>query len=84
MHFLHVCHFKNSITVSKNYNSRETSVVVSTELSDKEPHRQVGTDRMVTSGCLSGVMVSTLAQIAKDVGCDSHSSRNISNFHYLP
>ena len=35
-------------------------VLVSTDLSGKVPHRQIGVGRMVTSGSLSGVMVSTL------------------------
>ena len=38
-----------------------TSVVVCTDLSDKEPLRQVGMDSVVTSGSLGGVMVSTQA-----------------------
>ena len=37
-----------------------TSVLVCTDLSSKEPHRQVSVDRIVTSGSLCGVMVSTL------------------------
>ena len=36
------------------------SVVVYTDLSDKEPHRQVGVGSMVTSGNLGGVMVSVV------------------------
>ena len=43
------------------------SVVVCTDLSGKEPHRQVGVSMVVTSGSLGGVMVSTLDQNAKDV-----------------
>ena len=33
------------------------SVVVCTDLSGKEPHRQVGVDRVVILGSLGGVMV---------------------------
>ena len=36
------------------------SVVVCTDLSGKEPHRQVGVGRVVTSGSLGGVMVSVV------------------------
>ena len=43
------------------------SVVVCTDFSGKEPHRQVGVVRVVTSGSLGGEMVGTLAQSAKDV-----------------
>ena len=46
------------------------SVVVCTDLSGKEPHRQVGVGREVTSGSLGGVMFSTLATRC---GFDSHS-----------
>ena len=51
-------------------------VAVFTDLSGKEPHRQVGLARAMTSGSLSGVMVNTLAQF------NSHTRRNISNFHH--
>ena len=44
------------------------SVVGCTDLSSKELHRQIGVGIVVTSGSLHGVMVSTLAQNAKDVG----------------
>ena len=43
-------------------------VVVCTDLSGKEPHRQVGVGRVVASRSLSSVMVSTLAQNARDLG----------------
>ena len=36
------------------------SVVVCTDLSGKEPHRQVGVGRVVTSGSLDGVVVSVV------------------------
>ena len=36
-------------------------VIVCTNLSGKEPYRQAGVDRIVTSGNLGGVMISTLA-----------------------
>ena len=38
------------------------NVVVCTNLSGKELHRQVGVGRVLASGCLGGVMVSTLAR----------------------
>ena len=41
------------------------SVVVYSDLSGKEPHRQVGVGRVMTSGSLGGVMVSTLARNAR-------------------
>ena len=37
------------------------TVVVCTNFSSKEPHRQVGLDRVVASGSLGSVMVTTLA-----------------------
>ena len=43
-------------------------VVVCTDLPGKDLHRQVGVDRIVTSWHLGGVMVSSLAQNARDVG----------------
>ena len=43
-------------------------VVVCTNLSGKEPHRQAGIGKVVTSGSLGDVMVSTLAQNARGVG----------------
>ena len=50
------------------YNSWGTSVVVCTDLSGKEPYKQIGMGRVVTSGSLCGVMVSTLDQNDRDVG----------------
>ena len=44
------------------------SVVVCTDLSGKEPYREVGVGSMVTSGSLGGVMVNTLAWNARNVG----------------
>ena len=44
------------------------TVVVCTDFSGKELHRQVGVDRVSTSGSLGGVMVSTLAWNARNVG----------------
>ena len=44
------------------------SVVGCTDLSGKELHRQVGMGKMVTSVSLGGIMVSTLAWNARDVG----------------
>ena len=49
------------------YNSRRTSVVISTDLSSKEPLRQVGMDRVVTSGRLGGIMATMLARNTRDV-----------------
>ena len=56
------------ISIKKTYNSRGMSLLVCTDLSVKAAHRKVGMDSMVTSGILGGVMVSTLSQIARDVG----------------
>ena len=44
------------------------SVAVCTDLSGKEPHRQVGMGSMITSGILGGIMVSTLTWNANEVG----------------
>ena len=43
-------------------------VVVCIDLSVKEPHRELGLDRVVTSGSLSVVMVGTLARNPGDMG----------------
>ena len=56
------------VSNKKTYDSSGMRVVVSTDLSGKEPHRQAHMDRMVTVRSLHDVMVSTLAQKAKDVG----------------
>ena len=47
-----------------------TVVVVCTGLpvSGKEPYRQVGVGKVIRSGSLGGVMVSTLARNARDMG----------------
>ena len=52
------------------YNSRGMSVVlvVSFEIAGNALHRQVGVGRVVTPGSLGGVMISTQAQNARDVG----------------
>ena len=42
--------------------------IVSTDLSGIEPHRKGSMGRVVTSGSLGGLMVSTLALNARDVG----------------
>ena len=42
--------------------------MVCTDLSDQEPHIQLGMGKVVTSGSLSGDMVSTQACNARDVG----------------
>ena len=44
------------------------TAVVCTDLSGKEPHRQVGMGIVVISGSLHGVMFGTLAQNAEDMG----------------
>ena len=44
------------------------SVADCTDLSGKEPHRQVGLDRIITSGRLGGLMVSTMAQNTRAMG----------------
>ena len=44
------------------------SIVVCTDVSGKEPHRQVGIATMVISGSLGGGMVSGLAWNSRDVG----------------
>ena len=48
--------------MGRNYskNFQGISVVVCTDLSAKEPHRQVGVDRVMISGSLGGVMVSVV------------------------
>ena len=53
-------------------------VVVGTDLSGCKPHRQVGIGKVVTLGSLGSVMVSALAQNAKDIG----SSPTLSHFHH--
>ena len=42
-------------------------VIGYTDLSSKEPHRQVGVGRVGTSGSLGGLIVSTMVQHAKHV-----------------
>ena len=59
-------------------------VEVCTDLSSKEPHRQVGMDRMVTSGSLGGEMVSILAQNARDVGSIPTLGAIFSHFRHPP
>ena len=44
------------------------SVVVCADLSRKEPHRQVGMDKVVISGSLGDVIVSKLDWNARDLG----------------
>ena len=43
-------------------------VAVCTDLSGKEPHRQVGVGRVVTPGSLGSIIVCTLAKDAGNVG----------------
>ena len=40
--------------------------MVCTNLSDKEPNRQVGVKRVITSKCLGGEMVNTLSLNVRD------------------
>ena len=49
----------------------ESLCIVCTDLSGKKPHMQVGVYRMMISGSLGGVMVSTLARNETDVGSNS-------------
>ena len=46
----------------------QISVLVSTDLSGKELHRQIGVVSMVTYGSLGGVMAITLTRPARNVG----------------
>ena len=55
--------------------------MVCTDLSGKEVYI-VGVGRVMSSGSLGGVMVSTLAQNAREGGFDSSSKHNISHFHH--
>ena len=47
------------------------NILVCTDLSGKELHRQVGVDRMMTLWIQGGVMVSTLAINARGVGSNT-------------
>ena len=60
------------------------SVVVCTDLSGKEPHRQVGVGMVGISGSLGGVMISTLAWNAKCCAFDYCSRRNVSHIVINP
>ena len=55
------------MTILKTYSSRWISVVVCTEFSGNQPHRK-DVDRGVMPRSLDGVIVSTLAWNARDVG----------------
>ena len=44
------------------------SIIACTEHSGKEPHRQVAVGRVVTLGSVGGVMISTMALNARDLG----------------
>ena len=61
--FMHVIRSIERLTIPGG-----TSVVVYTDLLGKKLHRQVDVGTVVTSGSLGGIMVSTLAQNASDVG----------------
>ena len=63
-HCLNVCNCKHFNT----YNPRGTSVVIYTDLSGKELHSQVGMGRLMISGNIADVIVSTLFLNARDVG----------------
>ena len=59
-----------------------SSVIVCTDLSDKEPHRQSGTDRVIVSGRLNSLMVSMLATEWQEVRVRILFTPNISHFQY--
>ena len=59
-------------------------VVYRTELSDMEPHRQVGMGKMVISEYLGGEIVSTLVMNGGDSEFDPHSRHNISHGSMIP
>ena len=50
------------------YSSNVMSAVVCTDLSGKEPHKEVDIDRVIASGSLGGVIVSSVARTAKELG----------------
>ena len=54
--------------------------IVCTDLSGKGPDTQEGVGRMLSSGSLSGAMVSTLARDARDVGSSPTLGRIFSVF----
>ena len=58
----------NHCIYSGIHSGMHRGVVVCTDLLGKETYRQIGVGRMVTSGGLHGVMVSTLARNTRDVG----------------
>ena len=48
--------------ISKNtHNSRGTGVIIYTDLSGTEAHRQTGVDKMIASGSIGSVIVNALA-----------------------
>ena len=51
-----------------NGNSSGISIIGYTDLSSKEPHRQMSMDRVIVSGNLHDVIVSTLAWNVRGVG----------------
>ena len=57
-------------------------VVVRTDLSGKELHKQVGMGKEVTSGSLGGVIVNMLALNPNNLRFDSCSKCNISCFYH--
>ena len=59
-----------------------TVVVVCTHFSGKEPYRHVGMGRLVTSGSLCDVMVSTLTRNTRDVGLVPALRTMFSHFHH--
>ena len=56
-----------TLTTGLIYAGHNECVVVCTDLSGKEPHRQVGVGRLVTSCNLGGVMAQILAWYARDM-----------------
>ena len=55
--------------------------MVCTDLSAKEPYKQIGVDRVMTSGSLGGVMVNTLPLNARYVGSIPALGASVSYFH---
>ena len=57
-------------------------IVVCSDLSGKEPHRQIGVGRAVISESVGGQMVITLTKNSQIGGFDSHSRHNVSHFQH--
>ena len=59
-----------------------TNVVVCTDRSGKDPHRQAGVDRVVISGSLGVVMVSALTWNARNMGSSPPLGTIFPIFHH--